>query len=120
MEKSFQLLPSPSKYAYVWVDDIDSRLFGGYFPFPVYLLVGSAYSPFQAQTGRLDRATFEKLSQSTYNAKRVGPLFVSAANVQDGTAVLTFTSGNVTFLVKVLSVTSKLITGDSLQIQLCR
>lgn len=119
MEQSFQQLPNPSRNAYVWVDDIDSRILGGYHPFQVYVLMGGTYSPFQAKSGRLDRATFERLSKSTYNGTVIGPLTVTADSVQAGKAVLKFTSGGYTCVLKILSVTSRLFNGDALQLQMC-
>jgi hypothetical protein len=118
-ERSFQQLPSPAKYAYVWVDDIDSKVFGGYNPFPVYVLVGGTYSPFQARSGKLDRTLFDKVSQAAYDAKRFGPLLVSSATVQNGRAVLGFTSGPRKLSIKVVGVTSRLVGEDSMQLQLC-
>ena len=119
MEKSFQQLPAPARNAYVWADDINSRIFGGYNPFPVYVLVGGTYSPFQAPSGKLDRASFEKVAQATYGARRYGPIAVSPASVQNGSALLTFTSGTLRISMKVLSVTSKFVSGDSMQVKLC-
>ena len=119
MEKSFQQLPAPARNTYVWADDINSRIFGGYNPFPVYVLVGGAYSPFQASSGKLDRTSFEQVAQATYGAKRYGPMAVSPASVQNGSAVVTFTSGTLKISMKVLSVTSRFVSGDSMQVKLC-
>jgi hypothetical protein len=47
--------------AFVWLDDINSRLFGGYRPFDVFVIVGKNYPPFSASAGRLNRNDFDTI-----------------------------------------------------------
>jgi hypothetical protein len=87
LNKTFQRLSAPAKpwnaslaNAFVWVDNINSRIFGGYEPFDVYILVGRIYPPFSSNNGRLTRDAFLRLSDAKkdLNNNRTGPIRVPA------------------------------------------
>jgi hypothetical protein len=115
--KSFQQLGPPSKFAYVWVDDIGSKLFGGFDPFDIFVVTGTAYSPFQAVRGPMERGALMKLT-SNYNARRSEPLRVTPQNVPN--ARLPFTDLNGRFYLKVLQVEPSTLGKDVVTVQLCR
>jgi hypothetical protein len=88
LNKTFQRLSTPAKpwnaalvNAYVWADNIDSKFFGGYEPFDVYVIAGRIYPPFSSNTGRLTRDAFLRLSDSKkdLNNDRTGPIRVPSA-----------------------------------------
>lgn len=102
----------------VWIDAIDSIKQRPYVPFQIAVVVGSAYPPFKADSGRLDRVGFESLMRSAYGVTRANTM-VSDAALKKAPVVVSFTSGKQPFSLKVLSVTAG--KGDSVvTLQLCR
>ena len=99
VQKSFKRLAAP---AYVWVDDIPSNMGGGCAPFQIAVVVGSAYPPFRAEEGRLERESFESLMKSVYGVSRTNGT-VSEAALKTGVAV-SFTAARVGYRLRVVSV----------------
>jgi hypothetical protein len=115
-QKSFKRLDA--RNAYVWVDDIESNYRRGYAPFQIAVVVGSAYPPFRAETGRLERAAFDRLVNAAYGVTRTNGT-VSEAAVKNGVAV-PFTSAKERFVLRVVSVNTSAGGEDALTLKLCR
>jgi hypothetical protein len=124
--KSFLRLSDPAKpwrpalnNAYVWVDNIDSRFFGGHKPFAVYVLVGKIYPPFSSDRGRLTREGFLRFSDpKDVNNTRFGPFTVPDKWKDD--PVFEFTVGRDRFSLHVVRVRTQ-FGGDNerLELKLC-
>ena len=99
VQESFTRLEA--RNAYVWVDDIQANGRGGYAPFQIAVVVGSAYPPFRAEAGRLERTAFDKLISGTYGATRTNGT-VSEAGARN--AAVPFTSAKEAFVLRVVSV----------------
>ena len=115
-QKTFQRLDA--RNAYVWVDDIQSNFRGGYAPFQIAVVVGSAYPPFRADTGRLERSAFDKLIGGAYGMTRTNGT-VSEAAMKTGAAV-SFTSSRQRFVLRVVSVHTSAGGEDAVMLKLCR
>lgn len=115
-QESFTRLDA--RNAYVWVDDIQSNVRGGYAPFQIAVVVGSAYPPFRAEAGRLERASFDKLISGAYGVARTNGT-VSEAAVKSG-AALSFTSAKDAFVLRVVSVSTSAGGDDAVMLKLCR
>ena len=115
-EQSFQQLENPARHAYVWVGEIRSSLFGNYDPFDVYVLVGQTFPPFQAPSGRLDRASLDRIVGAAYNTDRFGPLRVTADLIGANRAQLPFKSADRPFTLKVVSVNAR---AAATELQIC-
>jgi hypothetical protein len=113
--QSFQQLPSPTKFAYVWVGEIRPGGYGSYNPFEVQVIVGRTFPPFQAPSGMLDRASLDRVVGAAYNTTR-SPLTVTADAVGASRAQVQFTSGDRPFTLKVVSVNAKAPSAD---VQVC-
>jgi hypothetical protein len=98
----------------VWVDDVDSGLSGRFNPFPVYVVTGKVYAPFQLRQGKLGRDAFRKLTNGNYNAQLFGPLVVKG-----GPAQLSFVQDGRGYTLRVLNVAASTFKGDTITIQLC-
>lgn len=115
-QKSFKRLDA--KNAYVWVDDIESGIRRGYSPFQIAVVVGSAYPPFRADEGRLERSAFESFVKGAYGITRTNGT-VSEAAVKSGAAV-SFTSAKQAFVLRVVSVNTSMGGEDAVMLKLCR
>ena len=91
------------KFAFVWVDDIQSKFVGGYDPFDVFVVTGRIYSPFEMASGKLERPAFERLSRPSRNIERFGP-FPPAALPRDRPAAFRFDSGGAPYELRVTAV----------------
>jgi len=116
VQKSFKRLAAPN--AYVWVDDIPSNARGGYSPFAISVVVGSAYPPFRAEEGKIEREAFESLMKSAYGVSRVNET-VSEAAVGRGIAVA-FTAAKIGYRLRVVSVQTSRGGDDALTVKLCK
>jgi hypothetical protein len=105
--------------AYVWVDNIDSKLFGGYDPFDVYVLVGRIYPPFSTNIGKLSSGGFLRLSdpKKDVNNDLTGPLRVPAALKGELKLAPTFSVGKSRFSLRAVRVTLQRV-GDNERIEL--
>lgn len=115
-QKAFKRLDA--RNAYVWVDDIESNVRRGYAPFQMVVVVGRAFPPFRAETGRLDRKGFDKLMSGAYGMTRTNAT-VSEASVKSGAAV-SFTTANQRFFLRVVSVNPSSGGEDAVTLKLCR
>ncbi|MGE3277651.1 MAG: hypothetical protein AB7O67_21255 [Vicinamibacterales bacterium] len=116
---SFHRLDGRARHAYVWIDDIQTRFFVNYRPFDLFVLVGRTIPPFQAESGRLDRAGFERIAKASYNTRQFGPLRVDPDTVADDSATLRFSAGGRPFTLSVLSVSSGRRDGWTARLRLC-
>jgi hypothetical protein len=116
-QKSFKRLDA--RNAYVWVDDIESNFRRGYAPFQMAVVVGTAYPPFRAETGRLERAGFDRLINGAYGVTRSNGT-VSEAAVRSGGAAVSFTSAKQRFVLRVVSVNTSAGGEDAVTLKLCR
>ena len=91
---------------------------GGYGQFQIAVVVGSAYPPFRAEEGRLERNSFESLMKSAYGISRVNGT-VSEAAVKTGVAV-SFTAARVAYRLRVVSVQPSRGGDDALTVKLCK
>jgi hypothetical protein len=114
--KSFQALGPPTRTSFVWVDDIASKLFGSYDPFEIYVVTGQVFPPFKATTGSLEREAFLRLTQGDYNARRTGPLRLSAKGLP---AELPFVEGKQSYRLRVTKVTASTFGSDLVTVQVC-
>lgn len=109
------------KFAFVWVDDIQSKFVGGYDPFDLFVVVGRVYSPFEMSSGKLERGAFERLSRPGRNLERFGPLTVPASFAPREPPTLRFTSGSDRYQVRAIGVKPARFGGDDVvTIQVCR
>jgi hypothetical protein len=115
-QKSFKRLDAPN--AYVWVDDIESGMGRGYTPFQIAVVVGSAYPPFRAEQGRLERQGLDSLVKSGYGITRTNGT-VSEAALKTGVAV-SFTAARKPFVLRVVSVHPSTMGDDAVTLKLCR
>jgi hypothetical protein len=109
--QSFQQLPDPTKYAFVWVGEMRP----GPGPFEVQVIVGQTFAPFQAPRGVLDRASLDRVVGAAYNTTRY-PLSVAPDAAGTSRAQTAFTSGGRPFTLKIVSVNAKASTAD---VQVC-
>jgi hypothetical protein len=116
VQKSFKRLAAPNSY--VWVDDIPSNMGGGYGPFQIAVIVGSAYPPFRAEEGRMERGSFESLMKNAYGVTRANGT-VSEAAVKTGVAV-PFTAAKIGYRLRVVSVQPSRAGDDALTVKLCK
>jgi hypothetical protein len=116
---SFQALGDAAPFAYVWVDDIVSRLTGGFNPFDVYVVTGSVAPPFQAPSGRMNRGAFLSLTKGRYGVSLFGPVKVSDAT--GGLPSLPFNTAKGQFSLRVVQVHAvRFGDGNAVTVQLCR
>jgi hypothetical protein len=109
------------KFTFVWVDDIRSKFVGGYYPFEVYVVTGRVYTPFEMQSGKLERAAFQRLSRPSRNIERFGPLTVPPQFSPSQPPALNFVSGTARYQVRVVGVKPSRFGGeDTVTIQVCR
>lgn len=130
LNRGFQRLTDQAKpwdpvlvNAFAWVDNIDSRFFGGYAPFDIYVLVGRIYPPFSTTTGRFPRDAFMRLSDSKadLNNARTGPLRVPSTFRGDNRPTLAFSVGKSRFLLRVVRVqTDRGGDNERVNVQVCR
>ena len=102
--------------ASVWVDDIDSGLFGGFEAFEIYVVTGRLYAPFQLPQGKLGRANFRKYTANNYNTQPQGPLTLTPAQPK---GQLGFVQDDRRFTLKVTGVQPSTLDRDSVTLQLC-
>jgi hypothetical protein len=114
-QRSFHALPEPTRHAAVWVDNIPSKLLGGFKPFQVYVIVGNLFPPFPDADGTLRREEFERAVFSR-DTRREGPLVVDSSL----STTLTFTSNNRQFTLKPVAVHSVVIGQDAVTFRVCR
>jgi hypothetical protein len=121
-QKTFQRVDGLDlKFAFVWVDDIQSNFVGGYDPFDLFVVVGRVYSPFEMASGKLERGAFERLSRPGRNLERFGPLTVPASFPPRQPPTLRFTSGSGRYQVRAIGVKPARFGGEDLvTIQVCR
>lgn len=115
-QNSFRRL-SP-RNAFVWVDGIQSGFTGGYSPFQVVVVVGSAYPPFNADQGRLDANGFARLMKGAYGVSRANAT-VSPAAVKTGLGV-PFTAAQQRHVLRVVSVQASMSGNNAVTVMLCR
>ena len=82
------------------------------------VVVGSAYPPFRAEEGRLERGSFESLMKSAYGVSRTNGT-VSEAAMKTGVAV-SFTAARVGYRLRVVSVQPSRAGDDALTMKLCK
>lgn len=114
-DESFRILDDV-RDASLWVDDIDSGLFGGFDAFDVYIVTGRLYAPFQLKHGKLGRDNFRKYTANNYNTVKQGPLAISSARPHGD---LVFTQDGRTFTLKVTRVQPSTFDRDTITVQLC-
>jgi hypothetical protein len=114
-DESFRTLDDV-RDASLWVDDIDSGLFGGFDTFDVYVVTGKLYAPFQLKQGKLGRDNFRKYTANNYNTVKQGPLAISSARPRGD---LAFTQDGRTFTLKVSGVQPSTFDRDTVTVQLC-
>ena len=102
--------------ASVWIDDIDSRLLGGFEPFKVYVVTGRLYAPFQLKQGKLGADNFRRYTANNYNTQPQGPLTISDTQPR---GQLVFVQDDRKFTLKVTSVQPSKLDRDTVTIQLC-
>lgn len=116
VQSSFQRLSA--RNAFVWVDGIQSGFTGGYSPFQIVVVVGSAYPPFNADQGRLDANGFARLMKSAYGVTRANAT-VSPAAVKTGLAV-PFTAAQQKHILRVVSVQASMSGDSAVTAMVCR
>jgi hypothetical protein len=114
-DESFRMLDDV-RNASLWVDDIDSGLFGGFDPFEIYVVTGRLYAPFQLRHGKLTRASFRTYTADNYNTLRQGPLTLSAQRPQGEIA---FSQDDRRYTVKVIGIQPSTLDRDTITVQLC-
>jgi hypothetical protein len=114
-DESFRILDDV-RDASLWVDDIDSGLFGGFDAFDVYVVTGKLYAPFQLKHGKLGRDNFRKYTANNYNTVKQGPLSISSATPRGD---LVFTQDGRRFTLKVTGVQPSTFDRDTITVQLC-
>jgi hypothetical protein len=114
-DESFRTLDGV-RDASLWVDDIDSGLFGGFDAFDVYVVTGKLYAPFQLKQGKLGRDNFRKYTADNYNTVKQGPLAISSARPHGD---LAFTQDGRTFTLTVRGVQPSTFDRDTVTVQLC-
>lgn len=115
-QSSFQRLAA--RNAFVWVDGIQSGFTGGYSPFQIVVVVGSAYPPFNADQGRLDAGGFARLMKGAYGVSRANAT-VSSAAVKTGVGV-PFTAAQQKHVLRVVSVQASMSGANAVTVMLCR
>lgn len=114
-DESFRILDGV-RDASLWVDDIDSGLFGGFDAFDVYVVTGKLYAPFQLKQGKLGRDNFRKYTANNYNTVKQGPLAISSGRPRGD---LAFTQDGRTYTIKVTRVQPSTLERDTITVQLC-
>jgi hypothetical protein len=103
--------------AYVWIDDIHSKLVGGWRPFEMYVVVGHIYPPFSRPNGKLQRDAFLRLMDpKDVNNEVIGPLTVQPP--EQGLQI-SFKVGNLSYSVQVQQVNPVMIGNDTVDLLLC-
>ncbi len=101
--------------SFVWVEDITSRLFGGYRPFDVYVIVGKNYAPFSQSSGRLNRRDFNII-----NGKSANNEFTQWRIDSSKLVPRPFTAGSVKYLLTVVDVDNAYFAeNDSITLKIC-
>jgi len=113
-ENTFKRLEA--RNAYVWVDDIPSDGRRGYSQFQIIVVVGTAYPPFRADEGRLDRRGFTDLMKNAYGVLQSRGN-VSDADMRRGIRIR-FTSSRQNYELRVSGIS--LGRSDAVRVQLCR
>jgi hypothetical protein len=120
-QKSFRRLDGLGlKFAFAWVDDIESKVLGGYSPFDLFIVTGRIFSPFELPRGTLERAAFERLSAPNQNIERTGPLRVPNSFSPAQPPALRFNNAGATYQLRVLAVKASRMGDDAVTIQVCR
>ena len=114
-DESFRTLDGV-RDASLWVDDIDSGLFGGFDAFDVYVVTGKLYAPFQLKHGKLGRDNFRKYTARNYNTVTQGPLAITSARPR---GELAFTQDARSFTLRVTGVQPSTFDRDTITVQLC-
>lgn len=114
-DQSFRALEDV-RDASLWVDDIDSGLFGGFDAFDVYVVTGRLYAPFQLKQGKLGGHNFRRYTANNYNTVTQGPLTITAQRPRGD---LAFTQDGRTFTLKVTGVQPSTFGRDTITVQLC-
>jgi hypothetical protein len=116
-DESFRALQGGGlRDASVWVDDIDTGLFGGYQPFNVFVVTGRLYAPFQLAEGKLGRDNFVKFTAKNYNTVTQGPLVVSMEHPQ---GQLGFVQDDRRYSLRVVEVQTSTFNRDAIIVQVC-
>ena len=116
-DESFRTLTGGGlRDAAIWVDDIDSGLFGGFEPFEVYVVTGRLYAPFQLAQGKLGKDNFRKYTKGNYNTMPQGPLVITP---QRPVGQLGFVQDERRFSLRVTGVRPSMWDRDSITAQLC-
>jgi hypothetical protein len=109
------------KFAFVWVDDIQSRFVGGYDPFDVFVVTGKIYSPFEMATGKLERGAFDRLTKPGRNIDRFGPVSVPTTFPKGQPPTLRFATASGKYQVRLMAVKPARFGGDDVMtFQVCR
>jgi hypothetical protein len=114
-DESFRALDGV-RDASLWVDDIDSGVFGGFAAFDVYVVTGRLYAPFQLKQGKLGKANFRKYTANNYNTVAHGPLTISDKRPSGD---LRFTQDDRAFTLKVTGIQPSTFDRDTITVQLC-
>jgi hypothetical protein len=116
-DQSFRTLTGGGlRDAAIWVDDIDSGIFGGFEPFEVYVVTGRLYAPFQLAQGKLGRDNFRKYTKGNYNTMSQGPLVLTQ---QRPVGQLGFVQDERRFSLRVTGVQPSAWDRDAITAQLC-
>jgi hypothetical protein len=116
-DQSFRTLTGGGlRDAAIWVDDIDSGVFGGFEPFEVYVVTGRLYAPFQLAQGKLGRDNFRKYTKGNYNTMSQGPLVLTQ---QRPVGQLGFVQDERRFSLRVTGVQPSAWDRDAITAQLC-
>jgi hypothetical protein len=108
------------RFTFVWVDDIQSKLVGGYDPFDLFVVAGKLYSPFEMSSGKLERSAFERLSGGK-GIDRFGPFKVPASFAANQPPTFPFTSESKKYQLRATAVKPARFGGEDLvTIQVCR
>ena len=116
-DESFKTLTGDGlRDAAIWVDDIDSGVFGGFEPFEVYVVTGRLYAPFQLAQGKLGKDNFRKYTKGNYNTMSQGPLVVTQ---ERPVGQLGFVQDDRRFSLRVTGVKPSTWDRDAITVQLC-
>jgi hypothetical protein len=116
-DQSFRTLTGGGlRDAAIWVDDIDSGVFGGFEPFEVYVVTGRLYAPFQLAQGRLGKDNFRRYTAGNYNTLSQGPLVITP---ERPVGQLGFVQDDRRFSLRVTGVQPSTWDRDTISVQLC-
>ena len=102
--------------AFVWIDDINSGIFGGYRSFNVYVIVGKNYPPFTAPAGKLNRNDFEAVK----GYRNANNTFIPWAIAPETPAQRAFTVAERQYVLTLVQVRNAYLSeNDSIRLKVC-